>query len=162
MKRYIKNLLRENLLSEIGDLTNPYVRQGSFHFHPMGEGGFETFFKDELGEDFVHIGIYAIPNHPNQYSFGYAIDGDTIGKKKTNVNHYFRIIATVSEALMQFLEEKQPEYVDLKGSDRAKKEGQKDNIYLKFLDKKKSELASKGYELADPLDSPALKKIENN
>jgi hypothetical protein len=160
MKTFIKQLLRETLISEIGDLTNPYVRQGSFHFHPMGEGGFETFFKDELGEDFVHIGIYAIPKHPNQYSFGYSIDGDTIGKTKTNVRHYFRIIATVSEALMQFLGEKQPEYVDLKGSDRQSKDGQKDNIYFEFLDKKKSELASKGYEIADYFDSPALKKIK--
>jgi hypothetical protein len=160
MKTFIKQLLRETLISEIGDLTNPYVKQGGFHFHPMGEGGFETFFKDEIGNEFVHIGIYAIPNHSNEYSFGYAIDGDTIGKTKTNVRHYFRIIATVAEALMQFLDEKQPEYVDLKGSDRQSKSGQKDNIYFEFLEKNKNELTAKGYEIADYFDSPALKKIK--
>ena len=162
MKKLIKELLRENLISEIGELTNPKFKKGDFHFHRFNENDYETFFYDEVLDKNVTIAAYANPMDETSYSFGFGVDGRTISVDKTSVRHYFQILSTVKEALMQFLEEVQPYYVDLSGADAKDKKGQKDNIYHQVIEKNAAEIRAIGYELADPLDSPALKKIENN
>jgi len=162
MKRYIKNLLRENLLSEIGELTNSRFKKGDFHFHKFSGNNYETFFYDEVLDKNITIAAYVNPMDDTSYSFSFGVDGRTISVDKTSVRHYFQILSTVKEALMQFLEEVQPDYVDLAGADAKDKKGQKDNIYHQVIEKNAAEIRAIGYELADPLDSPALKKIENN
>jgi hypothetical protein len=162
MKKLIKELLRESLISEVGELSNPRYKKGQFHFHKFSGNNYETFFYDEVLDKNINIAAYVNPMDDTSYSFSFGVDGRTISVDKTDVRHYFQILATVKEALMQFLEEVQPDYVDLAGADARGKKGQKDNIYHQVIEKNAAELRALGYELADPLDSPALKKIENN
>ena len=144
-------------------MSNPIYKKGQFHFHKFNDNDYETFFYDDVLGKRINIGVYVNPKDDTSYSFSFGVDGSTISVDKTDVRHYFQILATVKEALMQFLEEVQPDYVDLAGADaRGKKKRQKDDIYHQVIEKNAAELRALGYELADPLDSPALKKIENN
>lgn len=161
MKTFIKELLRESLITEIGDLNNPYKKEGAFYFKALpNDFGYESMFTDEIADMFIDIGIYKL-DEPNQFSFNFGIDGETQEYTKTDMNHYFRILATVGEVLLQFLSEKQPDFVELSGLDKPNKKGQKDRIYFMVLNKMKDKITSKGYEMVEHYGSPALKKIQN-
>lgn len=134
----------KNLLTEIGEGTaSPFFTKDELELYEdeFGvQGSFETEsgmmveyeFSDELDEGYI---------------FSFSVEGSTQQGIKTSMSEYLRIMATIFEVLQKFIEEYHPEYIKLTGDDKVGATGQKNRIYMAYLEKNKSFLNTAGYRV---------------
>ena len=110
----------------------------------------EYEFSDEL--------IFSKRPHEG-YIFSFSVDGSTQQGMKTSMSEYLRIMATMVAVTQKFIEEYHPAYIKLTGDDKVGATGQKDRIYIAYLEKNKSFLNTVGYQMKQ--DSGELLLVKN-
>jgi hypothetical protein len=134
----------KDLLNEIGEATaQPYFTKDELQDYSdeFGvQGSFETDSDIEVEYEFAD-------EQDGGYIFSFSVEGSTQQGLKSTMSVYLRIMATVFEALKKFIEEQDPEYIKLTGDDKLGSTGQKNRIYVAYLEKNKSYLNSAGYKM---------------
>jgi hypothetical protein len=141
LKMQLTKILLEEDLKELFD-SQPF--KTSFKIEPGYTAEYETQpFQDEQGNQIV-VGF--ISDGPGVFEIDFQINGNSF--KDINVNYtiteYSKLLATVAQAVSQFIEEYKPYGILLTGVDDFSKiqkkpstEGQKDRVYDYFISKMK-------------------------
>lgn len=152
----LKEVVLSGTLDEIFD-SKPFTT--TFEFEGELGSFIETApFRDPKG---YKINIYFYHEGNNVYTLDFSINGDSY--KAPGVIYSFKeytiLLATVAEAVTQFLQKYKPTGLQIKGTNVAKKvikrtsaEGQKDRIYNFFI----SQIEDKGEYMVDKSNSDGI------
>lgn len=146
----------KNLLTEIGEGTaSPFFTKDELELYE-DEFGIQGSFETESG---IMV-EYEFSDELNEgYIFSFSVDGSTQQGMKTSMSEYLRIMATMVAVTQKFIEEYHPAYIKLTGDDKVGATGQKDRIYIAYLEKNKSFLNTVGYQMKQ--DSSELLLVKN-
>ena len=146
----------KNLLTEIGEGTaSPFFTKDELELYE-DEFGIQGSFETESG---IMV-EYEFSDELNEgYIFSFSVDGSTQQGMKTSMSEYLRIMATMVAVTQKFIEEYHPAYIKLTGDDKVGATGQKDRIYIAYLEKNKSFLNTVGYQMKQ--DSGELLLVKN-
>ena len=146
----------KNLLTEIGEGTaSPFFTKDELELYE-DEFGIQGSFETESG---IMV-EYEFSDELNEgYIFSFSVDGSTQQGIKTSMSEYLRIMATMVAVTQKFIEEYHPAYIKLTGDDKVGATGQKDRIYIAYLEKNKSFLNTVGYQMKQ--DSGELLLVKN-
>ena len=152
----------KNLLTEIGEGTaSPFFTKDELELYE-DEFGIQGSFETESGimveYEFSDELIFSKRPHEG-YIFSFSVDGSTQQGMKTSMSEYLRIMATMVAVTQKFIEEYHPAYIKLTGDDKVGATGQKDRIYIAYLEKNKSFLNTVGYQMKQ--DSGELLLVKN-
>ena len=154
----------KNLLTEIGEGTaSPFFTKDELELYE-DEFGIQGSFETESGI-MVEYEFSVYPPNISWYSanegyiFSFSVDGSTQQGMKTSMSEYLRIMATMVAVTQKFIEEYHPAYIKLTGDDKVGATGQKDRIYIAYLEKNKSFLNTVGYQMKQ--DSGELLLVKN-
>ena len=134
----------KNLLTEIGEGTaSPFFTKDELELYE-DEFGVQGSFETESGM----MVEYEFSEDLNEgYIFSFSVEGSTQQGIKTSMSEYLRIMATIFAVTQKFIEEYHPAYIKLTGDDKVGATGQKDRIYIAYLEKNKSFLNTAGYQM---------------
>lgn len=151
-KRLIKEELKPNLLELVDEIFDSNSFRSEFTFAGnLGDDIDINSFQDP--KDNV-VSIYFYHDGNNIYTLDYSINGDSYQAKGVGytLKDYTQLLATIAEAVSQFLQKYHPVGLQIKGTDivgkvisRASTEGQKDRIYKFFI----SQIEDKGNYMVD-------------
>ena len=152
----------KNLLTEIGEGTaSPFFTKDELELYEdeFGiQGSFDTDSGIMVEYEFSDELIFSKRPHEG-YIFSFSVDGSTQQGMKTSMSEYLRIMATMVAVTQKFIEEYHPAYIKLTGDDKVGATGQKDRIYIAYLEKNKSFLNTVGYQMKQ--DSGELLLVKN-
>lgn len=151
----MKQLVRESMLSEIGDLSNIKT----YNYSKIDN--YKYFFETKLGDVNVDFFVFDPKDYKSFkvryrdydytnaiYNVVYDIEGVTSQVSKTNYSTLIRIIGTVAKIVQEFINKNSPYSVMLFGEDkkgRGMSDRQKNSLYLMVAN---NNLPS-GYRISD-------------
>lgn len=134
----------KSLLKEIGEgSASTFFTKDEIEFYD-DEFGIQGSFETESG---LMVEYEFADELDNGYIFSFSVEGSTQQGIKTSMSEYLRIMATIMIIIQKFIDEYHPEYIKLTGDDKVGANGQKNRIYMAYLDKNKSFLNTARYQI---------------
>lgn len=151
-KRLIKEELKPNLLELVDEVFDSNSFKSEFTFTGnLGDDIDVNSFQDP--KDNI-VSIYFYHDGNSVYTLDYCINGDSYQAKgvEYTLKDYAQLLATVAEAVSQFLQKYNPVGLQIKGTDivgkvidRPSAKNQKDRIYKFFI----SQIEDQGNYMVD-------------